>query len=245
MFIAARRTRSRRLRAGAALLAGLIPTTLAVALLATSQDVLPVSDESIDVVFFEEAPPAAPGPANAAPPSPKAEPSKVSPSVDVEVEPESEVEPDEITDRDEPPSEDTNAPVVADLSPAESGAGDGGGGGGCETEPCDPGGCTGPDCDSERTGPTSVHWSKVTVKRQVPPQMPAAARQLGPMEQKCTVRMTIDTRGRVTHVDPIDCPPVFHHSATTAAGKWRFEPMKVDDQSVEATFLLTIRYLVE
>lgn len=245
MFIAARRTSSRRLRAGAALLAGLIPTTLAVALLATSQDVLPVSDERIDVVFFEEAPPAAPGPAIAAPPGPKAEPSTVSPSVDVEVEPETEVEPDAITVRDDLLTEDTGAPVVADLSPAESGADAGGGGGGCETEPCDPGGCTGPDCESGRAGPTAVHWSKVTVKRQVPPNMPAAARQLGPMEQKCTVRMTIDTRGRVTHVDPVDCPPVFHHSAITAAGKWRFEPMKVDGQSVDATFLLTIRYLVE
>lgn len=241
MFIADRRPTSRRLRAGAALLAGLIPTTLTFALLATSQDVLPLSDERAEVVFFEEAPPAAPGPAVAAPPGPTAEGPQPRPALPPEPEPEPETEPAPFDDGNVGLLDERDAPVVAALSPA----GDGGGGGGCETEPCDPAGCNGPDCESRTPGPTAVHWSKVTVKRQVPPKMPAAARPLGPMDQKCTVRMTIDDRGRVTHVDPIDCPPMFHDSAVTAAAKWRFEPMKVDGRSVDATFLLTIRYRVE
>ena len=57
--------------------------------------------------------------------------------------------------------------------------------------------------------------------------------------------MTIDRRGRVTHVDPINGPPVFHDSPTTYAEKWSFEAMNVEGSSVDITFLLTLCDLVE
>ena len=74
MFLPHRTPTSRRVRAGAALLATLVPLSLATALMATNQTVLVLEDERIEVIFLDEAPKAAPGPPIAAPPGPQVQP---------------------------------------------------------------------------------------------------------------------------------------------------------------------------
>lgn len=223
------------------MLATLVPLSLATALMATNQTVLVLEDERIEVIFLDEAPKAAPGPPIAAPPGPKVQP-ETRPPPEREPEPEP-VEPDDVRDdvpADQPPIDDGAVVAQLDLPPG------GGGGGGCEGIDCDVDAlCVGEHCSPDGPiGVREVHWSAVTVRRQVEPHMPAAARSLGPMSVKCTIRMSIDERGRVTAVLPVDCPPLFHDSAEQAAAKWRFDPMEVDGAAVPASFLLTIRYEV-
>ena len=226
------------------MLATLVPLSLATALMATNQTVLVLEDERIEVIFLDEAPKAAPGPPIAAPPGPQVQPQQQeqqTPPPEREPEPEP-VEPDDVQDdlpADAPPLDDGAVVAQLDLPPG------GGGGGGCEGDDCDDEAtCVGEHCSPDGPIVRQVHWSAVSVRRKVEPRMPAAARSLGPMSVKCTIRMSIDERGRVTDVLPVDCPPLFHESAQVAAAKWRFDPMEVDGNAVPASFLLTIRYEV-
>ncbi len=241
MFIVHRHGPTRRVRAGAALLATLLPLSIGGLLsLGGRQTVETLVESEPLLIVFEDAPAAAPGPPIArAPGTPK--PSLAEqPPPEAPPEPEAEEPQDEVSDAPDPAD---SGPVLADLGPEGEG-----GGGGCEGEHCNPEAtCTGPDCGPPQgpTGPREVHWSAVKVTRQVQPRMPAAARSMGPQQVSCVVRMTIDTRGRVTRVDPVDCPVLFQTATTEAALKWRFEPMRVDGQALDASFLLTVRYDVK
>ena len=230
MFTPHRPTSSRRVRAGAALLATLLPASLGGFLtLGGRQSVEALTDGEPLMVVFEQAPAAIGPPLAPLPGRPRVDAAPTVPSPEAEPEPSSE-------------AQNEGGPALADLTGADTG----GGGGGCEGVDCLPQAtCTGPDCGGSTPGPRQVHWSAVKVTRQVEPRMPSAARTMAPQQVTCVVRMSIDTRGRVTAVDPVNCPVAFRQSTTEAGLKWRFEPMRVDGQALDASFLLTVRYDIE
>ncbi|MED5371660.1 MAG: TonB family protein [Myxococcota bacterium] len=101
---------------------------------------------------------------------------------------------------------------------------------------------SGQDCTA---APTAVHASQLTPTRQVAPQYPASARELG-LEGDCSVRMFVDERGRVTQVRVERCPVAFQDAAVKAASQWRFRPYKdVDGTRKAATFVLTLRFTLQ
>ena len=56
------------------------------------------------------------------------------------------------------------------------------------------------------------------------------------------LRITVDTDGRVKHVEVLSSSPpgVFEESALTAVRRWRFKPIEVDGKAVEASATTTV-----
>ena len=92
------------------------------------------------------------------------------------------------------------------------------------------------------TGVQAVHWSEVSIKRQVKPKFPEAAKQLNISEARCQIRFFIDEKGIPYDVKVETCPAIFRESSLAAAWKWRFYPQKVEGKKQKAQFVLSITY---
>lgn len=253
MFSPPPRRTPRHRQAGAALLALLLPLTLASAgLLAGTQAVELVPAEAPIEVVFPEAPtpgflPGPPGEPAAGPaegaPEPPPEPQEVPPPED-----EGAVEdPESIEVTENPPP--TITALSAALDAATRGLGSGspqGGGGECTGPDCGGGGgCTGPDCGGGGGPLLEVDFSQVKVRHQVKPKMPLAAQHLSPGEYPCRLRFFVDERGQPADIRVESCPSVFRENALQAAWAWRFAPMRIDGAPTPAQFVLTLRYVVD
>lgn len=113
-----------------------------------------------------------------------------------------------------------------------------------------PGACTAADCGGSGTatsgsghgGPVQFHWRELTVRRQVAPIYPDAAKDMNLGDVSCKVRMFIDEAGRPTDLKFEACPLPFQESARTAVMKWRWDPARLGDDAVPAQFVLKIEY---
>ncbi|MCB9742054.1 MAG: TonB family protein [Alphaproteobacteria bacterium] len=254
MFTPPSRHVPRHRKAGAAMMALLLPMTLGgAALLAGTQAVVIVPEEApIEVVFPELS---RPGPLMGPPGSPEEAPAAGDPDPAPPILEDAPVPPVDDGAAEDPESTEVtenDTPQVSLLSSALSAAlstGGGGGGGGCEGPDCGGGGggCVGPDCGGGGGGGGygEVDWTQVKVRFQVEPRMPAAARSLGHGEYSCRLRFFVDERGRPADVKVEACPQVFQESALSAARGWRFAPMRIEGQPTPAQFVLTIRYRVD
>ena len=87
----------------------------------------------------------------------------------------------------------------------------------------------------------NTHWTDVTIKRQVQPKFPTAAKDLETVQAKCMVRFLIDKKGKPEDIEVDECHEVYHESVKTACEQWEFEPViDRNGQAVKATFLLSV-----
>lgn len=77
--------------------------------------------------------------------------------------------------------------------------------------------------------------------RYVEPVYPKDALEEG-IRGDVRLRITVDTDGRVKHVEVLSSSPpgVFEESALTAVRRWRFKPIEVDGKAVEASATTTV-----
>jgi len=73
------------------------------------------------------------------------------------------------------------------------------------------------------------------------PIYPAAAKNAN-VQGDVVIRATIDKTGRVTHMEAISGPVMLRQSALDALGRWKYEPSKLDGQTVSVQMLVTIKF---
>lgn len=70
-------------------------------------------------------------------------------------------------------------------------------------------------------------WAEPTiieVQQRIVPVFPAEARALGVTKADCKMKVTIDSRGWATDVEPTDCPTAFITTAVTTLKAWKWAP---------------------
>lgn len=94
---------------------------------------------------------------------------------------------------------------------------------------------------TETDGPKTVHFSEMRKKVWIDPSYPGKARRRG-IEGECFIELIVDTSGRVS-ADTVDsCDAIFHKSLLRTANKWRFYPLKVDDEAIEVQLRYPVNY---
>jgi outer membrane biosynthesis protein TonB len=91
----------------------------------------------------------------------------------------------------------------------------------------------------------AVHWSEVQIRTQVNPTFPTAATQLGIREERCILRLHIDTGGYVESVQARSCSTLFLEPAVDAAMQWTFHPFIEAGQAVPVQFDINFRFVGE
>ena len=81
----------------------------------------------------------------------------------------------------------------------------------------------------------SAESTPLMTKRRVAPHWPSGALPKGIDLETCTARFDVNKRGKPYNVVVSGCSDVFHENVETAAMKWRFYPLIVDDIAQEAS----------
>lgn len=87
----------------------------------------------------------------------------------------------------------------------------------------------------------SIGASGLQILRQVDPQYPSMARAAH-IQGNVVLRMLVDEQGVPIKVDVVEGPAILQGEAVRAATQWRFVAARVGDQTMKATFLLTLKF---
>jgi protein TonB len=90
-------------------------------------------------------------------------------------------------------------------------------------------------------GPVLLDSSGLQILRQVDPQYPSMARAAH-IQGNVVLRMLVDEQGVPIKVDVVEGPAILQGEAVRAATQWRFVAARVGDQTMKATFLLTLKF---
>ncbi|MED5371946.1 MAG: TonB family protein [Myxococcota bacterium] len=86
-----------------------------------------------------------------------------------------------------------------------------------------------------------LHFQAITQRRIRRPRYPEAAREAG-IEGRCSVRVWVDARGKVTETQIVECPEVFVPEVLRAASTSTYFPLKVDGEKVPFTFVQSFEF---
>jgi protein TonB len=93
----------------------------------------------------------------------------------------------------------------------------------------------------ERGEPVEMDFKDMQVLHREALVYPPMARLVG-FQGDVVVRMIIDEHGLPTAVSMISGPPQFQAAALRAARRWRFRPVRVNGQAVQAAFNFTLQF---
>ena len=96
--------------------------------------------------------------------------------------------------------------------------------------------------ESEALGSDIAAASPLVTKRRVAPRWPSEALAYGIDLETCEARLDVDKRGKPYNVVVSGCSEIFHDSVESAAMKWRFYPLLVDEVPREATTSIKLTF---
>ena len=86
------------------------------------------------------------------------------------------------------------------------------------------------------------HTAATHLLAKIDPELPATPNHLA-MAEPVVLRVTVDRRGVICHLEPISGPPELHRLARNTVKKhWRYRPFRLNWKPVVAQFPVTVRF---